>query len=168
MVLTKDELSKSLRNEVRVLLHLASKVDPAMLDYRPTSKQRSMLELLQYLVIMGPIHLRAIEAGVFDLDAWRAAWQAGIAAAKVMSLEEVKEAIGKQPDLFAELLDSCSDADLRADMEMFGSRASRGSWIVNLVLCHYAAYRMQLFLYLKACGREELNTMNLWAGRDAA
>jgi hypothetical protein len=24
----------------------------------------------------------------------------------------------------------------------------------------------QLFLYLKACGREELTTMNLWAGAD--
>jgi hypothetical protein len=51
---------------------------------------------------------------------------------------------------------------------MFGSKASRGSWIVNLVLSHYAAYRMQLFLYLKACGREELNTMNLWVGMDRA
>ncbi len=28
----------------------------------------------------------------------------------------------------------------------------------------HAAYRTQLFLYLKACGREELSTMNLWAG----
>ena len=35
------------------------------------------------------------------------------------------------------------------------------------VRCGYAAYRTQLFVYLKACGREELNTMNLWAGMDA-
>ena len=34
MVLTKSELTASLQNEVRVLLHLASKIDPAMLDYR--------------------------------------------------------------------------------------------------------------------------------------
>jgi hypothetical protein len=40
--------------------------------------------------------------------------------------------------------------------------------IVSVVLCHYAAYRMQVFLYLKAGGREELNTMNLWAGMDGA
>jgi hypothetical protein len=39
--------------------------------------------------------------------------------------------------------------------------------LVNLVLSGYAAYRTQLFLYLKACGREELNTMNLWAGVDS-
>jgi hypothetical protein len=36
------------------------------------------------------------------------------------------------------------------------------------VLGQCAAYRTQLFLYLKACGREELNTMNLWVGMDAA
>jgi hypothetical protein len=50
---------------------------------------------------------------------------------------------------------------------MFGQKASRGLWIVRLVLSHYTAYRMQLFLYLKASGREELNTMNLWVGMDA-
>jgi hypothetical protein len=36
-----------------------------------------------------------------------------------------------------------------------------------MVLCGCAAYRTQLFLYLKACGREELSTMNLWGGMDA-
>lgn len=166
MILTKDELIAALQNEVRILLHLASKVDPAMLDYRPTPKQRSLLELLQYLTIMGPIHLRATKADAFDPDAWRNMWQTGEAAAKAMGLEEAKDAIGSQPALFAELLGSCSDADLRAQIELFGGKASRGSMIVSLVLCHYTAYRMQLFLYLKACGREELNTMNLWAGMD--
>ena len=168
MVLTKDELIAAIQHEVRVLLHLASKVDPAKLDYRPSARQRSTLEQLQYMVIMGPIHLRAIMADAFDMDAWRTAWRTGEATAKVMSLEEVKDAISRQPVLFAELLDSVSDADLRAEIEMFGRKASRGSLIVSLVLCHYAAYRMQLFLYLKASGREELNSMNLWAGIDAA
>jgi hypothetical protein len=50
---------------------------------------------------------------------------------------------------------------------MLGRKTNRGSFIVNLVLCAHAAYRTQLFLYLKACGRDELNTMNLWAGVDA-
>ena len=43
MVLTKDELIASLRNEVRILLHLAGKVDRAKFDYRPTAKQHSTL-----------------------------------------------------------------------------------------------------------------------------
>ena len=36
-----------------------------------------------------------------------------------------------------------------------------------MVLSHYVAYRMQLFLYLKDCGLRDLSTMNLWAGMDA-
>ena len=46
MVLTKAELLTSLQKEARILGHLADKVEPAMVDYRPTPKQRSSLELL--------------------------------------------------------------------------------------------------------------------------
>lgn len=167
MLLTKDELIASLRNEVRLLLHLASKAEPSMLDYRPSAGQRSMLELLKYLAIMGPIHFRGTLAESFDIDAWRSAWEKGHAAAKEMDLEAAKEAIAVQPALYEDLLGACSDEELRAGLEMFGSKMSRGAWIVSLVLCHYSAYRMQLFLYLKASGLTELNTMNLWAGVDA-
>lgn len=166
MVLTKEELIGTLQNEVRILLHLISKVDESKLEYRPTAKQRSTLELLQYLTIVGPIHLSAIVSGKFDMDAWSNTWRTNQAAAKQHDLQQVKDEIGRLPALFADLLASCTDDDLRTKMEMFGSTASRGLWIVRLVLCHYSAYRMQLFLYLKASGGEELNTLNLWAGMD--
>jgi hypothetical protein len=167
MLLTKNEFSGALQNEVRILLHLASKIEPAMLDFRPTPKQRSLLELLQYFTIVGPIHLGAALNSTFDMDAWRTAWRTNEATAKTLDLDRVKTAIAQLPAQFAAMLDTCSDTDLRAEIEMFGHRASRGSWMVNLVLSHYTAYRMQLFLYLKSCGRDELNTMNLWAGMDA-
>ena len=63
MVLTKNELIESLQHEVRVLLHLASKIDRSMLDYRPTPKQRSTLELLKYLSLMGPGLVEAAKSG---------------------------------------------------------------------------------------------------------
>ena len=63
MVLTKPELIASLQNEVRILLHLADKIEPGMLDYRPTPKQRSTLELLRYLSMMGCTGLPASMAG---------------------------------------------------------------------------------------------------------
>ena len=166
MILSKDEFLSSLRQEVRILLHLASKADASNLDFRPTAKQRSLLELLQYLTIMGPIHCRAILADSFDMDSWRTAWSTGKAAANLLDLEGAKASIAHQPALFEELLSSCTDADLRVELEMFGNKASRGSLLVGLVLKHYAAYRMQLFQYLKESGHEELNTMNLWAGID--
>jgi len=126
-----------------------------------------MLELLQYMTLLGPIHLRGALGSAFDMEKWRSAWNTGEATAKAMNLEEVKESIGRQPALYEELLGTVSDGDLRGELEMFGHKASRGSWLVSLVLNHYAAYRMQLFLYLKACGREELNTLNLWVGMDS-
>src|SRR5262249_36480941 len=101
------------------------------LDYRPTPKQRSMIELLRYFVIVGPIHMRATMAGAFDMEGWRTAWRTGEARVKTMPLDEVKEEIGRLPAFFEEALAAASDADLRAEIEMFGRRASRGSLLVN-------------------------------------
>jgi hypothetical protein len=167
VVLTKDELIHALQNEVRILLHLISKVDPATLDYRLSPKQRSLLELLQYLVFMPEVHMRAALAHSFSLGGFQTAWQSGEATAKAMNLAQITEAIGRQRALIEELLSPCSDADFRAQIEIFGNKASRGSMLVRLVLSHYAAYRMQLFLYLKAAGCAELSTFNLWLGADA-
>jgi hypothetical protein len=163
MVLTKEELIGSLQNEVRILLHLASKIDPAQIDYRPTPKQRSFIELLRYLSIMGPGLVPAIKTGTFD----GAAFGAAAAASEKLDLAGAIASIGTQSALYAESLGAFTDADFRGEIEMFGRKSTRGALIVNLVLCGFAAYRTQLFIYLKACGREELNTMNLWAGMDA-
>ena len=163
MVLTKEELIAALQNEVRILLHLASKVDRNQLDYRPTPKQRSTIELLRYLTIMGPNLVPAIKTATFD----GAAFGAAQAKANAMNFDEVLAAIGKQSSDYAQQLGAFSDADFRDEIDLFGKKASRGSHIVFVVLGGYAAYRTQLFLYLKACGRDELNTMNLWGGADA-
>jgi hypothetical protein len=56
-VLTKEELIACLKNEVHILLQLAGKIDKSKLDYRPTPRQRSILELVQYLAIMRPLRL---------------------------------------------------------------------------------------------------------------
>ena len=163
MVLTKPELIAALQDEVRILLHLASKIDPAKLDYRPTPKQRSTVELLKYLSMMGPALVQAAKAGAFDGAAWGAAEQ----AAAAQSYEQALAAIAAQPGTYAALLADVSEADLRAEVDPFGAgKTSRGAFLVTQVLCSCAAYRTQLFLYLKACGREELNTWNLWVGID--
>jgi hypothetical protein len=163
MVLTKSELIGSLQHEVRILLHLAGKIDRAQLDYRPTPKQRSTIELLRYLTIMGPELVKATRAGGFD----RAVWTAAQEAAGKRNFDEVLTAIAASSDTYARELGEMSDGDFRTEINMFGNKTTRGAFLVNFVLCGHAAYRTQLFGYLKACGREELSTMNLWAGVDA-
>jgi hypothetical protein len=163
MILTKSELIAALQNEVRILLHLASKIDRAQLDYRPTPKQRSTLELLQYLSVMGPRTLQYAVTGTFDMASWTAAEQ----AAAARDFDQAVAAIAAHSDAYATLLADMSDADFRGEIGEGAAKSTRGALIVNYVLCGCAAYRMQLFLYLKASGREELATINLWAGADA-
>jgi hypothetical protein len=168
MILTKDELIASLQNEVRILVHLAGKVDKSKLDYRPSPKQRTTLELLQYMAIMGPTQVSVIQTGVFDRPTLSKIWAPAEANAKTLNFEQTVAAIEKQSATYASLLGAWTDADFRASVDMFGNKTSRGYLLVNLVLAGHAAYRTQLFCYLKACGRDELSTMNLWAGADAA
>lgn len=163
MVLTKSELIASLQHEVHILLHLAGKLDRTMLDYRPTPKQRSALELLKYLTIMGPALVKAAKRGSFDPVAWGE--EEKTAAAR--DFDQTMATLAAQKQTYADLLADMSDDDFRTEVEMFGRATTRGAFIVNMVLGGCAAYRTQLFIYLKACGREELTTMNLWAGADA-
>jgi hypothetical protein len=162
MVLTTSELIGSLQHEVNILLHLSGKLDRSSLDYRPTPKQRSTIELLQYLSMMGPMLAQFIKAGGFDPAAWTAAQK----AASERDFDQTLAAIAAQRELYPKLLGDVADADFRAPIEMFGRKSTRGALLVNLVLCGYAAYRTQLFVYLKACGRDELSTINLWSGID--
>jgi hypothetical protein len=163
MVLTKSELIASLQHEVHILVHLAGKVDRAQQNYRPTPKQRSTLELLRYLSYMGPVMVEAAKAGGFDGAAWGAATQ----AAEVRDFDQTLAAIAAQREIYASRVGAMTDADFRVEIEIFGRKTTRGAFLVNTVLCGYAAYRTQLFCYLKACGHDELNTMNLWVGVDA-
>ena len=162
MALTKDELISSLQNEVRILQHLCTKIEPSMQDYRPTPKQRSTLELLRYLTNMGPELVKGAKAGAFDVESWTKAAQ----AAEGRNFADTVKALAAHHDLYAQLIGPMSEDDFRGTINMFGTPMSRGSFIVNLVLSGCAAYRTQIFLYLKACGREELTTANLWGGAD--
>ncbi len=131
MAPTKEELVGSLQNEIRILLHLISKIDQAQLDYRPTAKQRSTMELLRYLSIMGPNLIPAVKTGKFD----GAAWGVTEAAAKVKSFEQIVADIEKQAAMYGSELGAMSEAELGEQIEMFGRPTSRGAHIVNMVLC---------------------------------
>jgi len=165
MILSKAELIASLQKEVRLLLHLAGKIDPAALDYRPTPKQRSTIELLRYLANMGPALVRYARG--IPMDA--AAVAEMVQAADARDFQQTLTAIAAHRETYLALISEMSDEDFRTETKGFdGLPTTCGQFMVNHVLGQLAAYRMQLFLYLKACGREELNTMNLWVGTDVS
>jgi len=163
MVLTKSELIGQLQNEIRILLHLITKIEPKAIDYRPTEKQRSTIEWLRYLAVMGPVLVKSTKVGGFD----QAEWVSRSEALKDADLATVTAAIAKVPDEYAALLADVPDDFFRKDIQMFGRTSTIGVFLIATVLGGYAAYRTQIFNHLKACGRTELGTMNLWGGMDA-
>src|SRR5271166_356783 len=126
MVFTKQELISSLRSEIRILLHLISKIDKSKLDYRPTPKQRSILELLQYMAIMGPTQVAVIKAGVFNRAAMSGAWGPAVASAKTLTFDNAVSAIQKQSDEYTRLLSDWNEADFRSEIDIFGNKSTRG------------------------------------------
>ena len=131
---------------LNVLLGIWLMVAPALLGY------------------MGPALLSGAKAGAFD----GAAWQAEVAAADKRNLQEAIAVIEKLPEKYERLLAGMSEEDFRGEMTGFdGKKLSKGAFIVSLVLGGHAAYRTQLFCYLKACGHDQLGTVNLWRGSDA-
>src|SRR5215510_13345719 len=109
MVLTKSELIAALQKESSILAHLAQKLDDRSCGYRPTAKQRSSLELLRYMTVMGPTLIAAAKAGGFD----PAVWQAKAAEAEMLDLQGLIEALEQQKDQYARLLQDWSDEEFR-------------------------------------------------------
>jgi hypothetical protein len=165
MILSTSELIASMQSEVRILLHLASKLDADSVDYRPSPGQRSSLELLRYLSFMGPTIVRFALASPPDFTIWLQAEQ----ASRGLTFDEAVARIGEHPAEYAALLGAVPEEKFREPFTDFAKRRTTvGAFIVSLVLCGHAAYRTQLFLYLKSCGQTSLSTVNLWAGVDAA
>jgi len=119
------------------------------------------------MAIMGPTQPAVIEQGVFDRPTLSSTWSPAEAKAKTMTFDEAVAAIKQQADDYERVLGGWSDDDFRKEVDMFGRKVSRGALVISLVVSGHAAYRTQLFLYLKANGLDELSTVNLWAGIDA-
>ncbi|MBL8998371.1 MAG: hypothetical protein JNL44_13745 [Gemmatimonadetes bacterium] len=163
MVLTKPELMSALAHESKIVLHLAGKVDRSQLDYRPTPKQRSTMDMLRYLSMMGPEIVRYSFSPNPGFDDWTKA----VEATAKLDFDGVVKQIAALPATYEKMLGAATDADFRAVIKDFeGQPTSRGAFLVELVLGGHAAYRTQLFLYLKSCGQEQLDSSDLWNGVD--
>lgn len=162
-MISKQQFLDSCLNEIRIIKHLYGKVTPEMLDYRPTEKQRSMLELLQYLSHFVKLETGAINKGKAIgnfLEAMEEAYQ--------MPADKFLAEMDEQAEELKNIFFKITDAELAEKIDLFdrGLSQPRSLWFLNLVLKNLIAYKMQLFLYLKSCGIIDIGTSNLWRGED--
>ncbi len=163
-MLSREGFIALVKHEVETIKHLYTKIPPGKLDFRPTPGQRSLQELLEYLP--------TCSAGVAKVALANNFAQRGAGIFEPIREAARRDFVGTmdaQFKIFEELIKGVPESDFNTkEVNMPGGRKfPLGVALVSTTLRMLAAYRMQLFLYLKQCGRPELNTMNCWMGMDA-
>ncbi len=161
-MLTKAQYLVILQNETEILKHLHTKLPAASFDYRPSEGQRSTLELLRYLTYAPQGGMRAMLEGSWDC------FGPLKAEAEQMNAAGFPAAMDRQLAVMTQLVDGVSEGEMmeREVTYVTGDKLPLGQALVMGPLRWLAAYRMQIFLYAKASGVSDLNTANVWAGRD--
>jgi hypothetical protein len=161
-MLTREQFLSSCDHEIKVIKHLATKLPPGGARYRPSPQQRSTLELMQYLTTCAIVPATAAVNGN-----WDHAESIESAAAKITP-ENFGLAMDRQARALRELLSRVPHADLqhRNAQLPWGTPVKLGEALLTMAFKPLVAYRMQLFLYLKASGRTELGPAQCWLGVD--
>ena len=161
-MLTKEEFKQACGEEIRVIRHIATKIDPAKLDWRPSENQRSTIELLRYLSLCGAGTVKALLG-----NDWSVIGKYQESADK-MGLDGFDQAMSNQEREIGTLIDAVSPGDLSTHQCKlpWGVTEPLGDALLGTALRFLIAYRMQLFLYAKQSGASELNTHNAWVGMD--
>lgn len=158
---TKQDLIDSIKNEHRIIVHLFEKIPAGTFDYKPTEKQRTTLELLQYLSMVTPATIEAVSKA--DTSHFMPYVEIG----KTVTQENFLEVFDKHLKEAVATLESMTDEDLSAVINLFmmGDK-TKGVYLVETIGKWLPAYKMQLFLYIKASGNPDIGTSNLWGGMD--
>lgn len=150
---------KSLSTEMTIIRHLYTKITPEMMEYRPHEKQRSMLELMNYLGHIFDNAASMIIAG--SSDGYKELFE----NAPKVTFENFDSIMDAQDKLVTAKIEAMTDGDLSSEVEIFYRKDSRAMHLLN-ILKWATAYKMQLFLYIKANGNHDISTSNLWGGMD--
>ena len=161
-MITKTQLLDSIRHETNVIRHLATKVPEGAYDYRPTPGQRSLGELMHYMTRMSLVptlfavdgdwtRAEAVEDDMPEFDPARFG-------------EEMDRQLGLIEAEF-EKVDEARATTAPAAMP-WGTPTTLGAGLMDMVLKTFVAYRMQLFLYVKAAGVSDIGPANCWMGVD--
>lgn len=155
---TREQFWKSASNEVRIIKHLATKIPEGKGDYRPSPAQRSTLELLQYLSATGMTTMKVM------LTENKNSYEDYVSFKEGVTLENFRDKMDEQEREMKDMFGKISDEDLAKEFDYYGNR-TKAEHLIEGILKTFAAYRMQLFLYVKACGAH-VATMDVWAGVD--
>jgi hypothetical protein len=164
----KQHLLNNMEQEINICCRLYTKISADQLHFRPKEGIRSILELLQYLTIVGsamPIYWLKKDVPDFmtffgEIDA----------AAKTMLPEQFLMRMNEQMATIKDLFNQISEEDLfhKEIAYPWGGRAPMGEAIMTTSIKYLTGYKLQLFLFIKLSGDQQLTTADAWVKTDLA
>jgi len=157
-MLTKNDVRDSILNEYKVIKQLASKLPEGSEDYRISEDQRSTIEILRYLTLLGP---GTVHAAIDNGFGW---FGENGAAVESLTLADIPAHLdGAMAEMNA-LFDGMSDEDFASrevSVEGMGDWTIQ-TWLLNTTCKFVPAYKLMLFHHAKAAGNSELGTWDAW------
>jgi hypothetical protein len=162
-MISREDFLQSLLKETRVIRHLFEKIPSDAFDYRPSEKQRSMLELLRYLSVCGCASMHVITTG----SDWKT-WKPYTDRSANLESKDFLAAMDLQDEEMKKMMSAIPEEDFlnKEVKHPTGDLMTLGIGLMRMPFSWLTAYRLQLFLYLKQVGVLEIGTINAWHGRD--
>ncbi len=161
-MLNKNDILESLLDEVRIVRHLTTKVPADGWTYRPTDGQRNLLEVARYAAFC------AIGGTMAAIDGNWEGYSKWCDSTLEATPDQIPGALDRQEEALKDVIGNLSDEDFinKKMKHPLGHELVVGRALLELPLKWMVAYRMQLFLYIKAAGNTEIGTANCWGGID--
>lgn len=157
-MLDKNDVRDSLINEMKIVKQLVSKLPEGSEDFRLSEDQRSTIELLRYIAVMGPGVVHAGNDGGFQWIGENAA------AVENIELDDMPGyldgAIAEMQGLF-EKMTAEDFANKPVSIEGMGDWTMK-TWLLNTVCKFVPAYKLMLFHHAKAAGNSDIGTWDAW------
>ena len=138
----KQQLLQNLQREIFLLKQLAPLIDESDLDFRPTEKMRSTLELMQYVSGVGATMMRWFVKNDLTPEEWVKIRE----YRKGLTRENFKERLDAQMEDIVMYMNMISEEDLfKKEVELPSKeKMVLGTAIINVPIKWLAAYRYQL------------------------
>ena len=159
---SKQDIIASIATEHALIKHLHSKLTKDHLSYRPNDHQRTVEELLQYMSRMTITMGSMLEAKAYVPDV---AKELRLKSESQDMITDFDTAMDAQLVFITDYINNATDEDMATEVDLFGTGMAMPivMYFMNILFKNYAAYRMQLFHYMKdGLEMTHLNTSNLW------
>ena len=158
----RQQLLNNIEKEINICRRLYTKIPPDQMNYRPKEGVRSILELLQYLGVIGSTMPRYwLKKDETDFNTF---FGATTEAAKAMHYEQFIPVMDEQMATIKDLFNQISEEDLinKEIAYPWGGKAPMGEAIIATSIKWLSAYKLQLFLFIKLSGDKILSTADAW------